>query len=165
MERLAIPFVVFPDVDAHQFRLAFPLQGKTFRRASFCFFSAGLTMVVSCISIRPVPTISCSFGNNSSTFAAVSMNSTLTGRRTDKSTRRSCACDDLRQIRQCRESRLRPRRHGKTENLEWRHRRPPVELLIFRYVDADFLTRPWCQHIFLLSLESSLTHQKLSGTT
>jgi len=41
----------------------------------------------------------------------------------------------------------------------------PVELLIFRYVDADFLTRPWCQHIFLLSLESSLTYQKLGGTT
>ena len=40
-----------------------------------------------------------------------------------------------------------------------------MELLIFRYVDADFLTRPWCQHIFLLWLESSLTHQKFSGTT
>ncbi len=41
----------------------------------------------------------------------------------------------------------------------------PVELLIFGYVDADFLPRPWCQHISLLSSESSLTHQKISGAT
>ncbi len=33
----------------------------------------------------------------------------------------------------------------------------PVVLLVLSYVNADLLTHPWRQHIFLLSLESSLT--------
>src|ERR1700733_2883168 len=41
----------------------------------------------------------------------------------------------------------------------------PVVLLVLSYLDADLLTRPWCQHIFLLSLKSSLTYQKLSRPT
>src|ERR1700733_12443285 len=40
-----------------------------------------------------------------------------------------------------------------------------VVLLVFRYVNADFLTRPCCEHIVLSRLKSSLTNQKLSGAT
>ena len=37
-------------------------------------------------------------------------------------------------------------------------------VLVLSYTNADLLTRPRCQHIVLLSLESSLTHQKLGAT-
>jgi len=41
----------------------------------------------------------------------------------------------------------------------------PVVVLVLSYVNADFLARSCCEHIVLSTLKSSLTYQKLSGTT
>jgi len=140
IQRLAIPLVVFADVD--RIILALPsLFRQQFRRRIFCFFSAGLTIVVSCISISPAPTMACNLGSNSSTFCAVSMNSILTGRWT--AGRRDWCLHVMIRAKSSNAARHGCARHAmEKEKIRRLHTWHSVVLLVLSYVNADLLTHP-----------------------
>jgi hypothetical protein len=89
----------------------------------------------------------CSLGSNSSTFSAVSMNSTLIGKRVARSTSR-VVCIWWSEPKPAMPSRHGCARYAPKEQKiqDGRIRRAPVILLVLCNVDGDLLSRSRCEH-------------------
>ena len=119
VQRLAIPLVVFADVDPHHLGFTLTLQGRLFSLRMFLFLLGGLDDCGVVHLNQSVTYHGLQFGKKLFDFLR-SFDELDLARADGPPGRRdwSFACDDLHRIQQCHASRSRPIRHGKRENPE-----------------------------------------------